>query len=165
MDRAAPEAVNFEGQPASPEAIPSSEGARRTLVVRNGDKVLISVPVGRDSALAIPLKIHLLPNAGARLIVRVASEVAPCSACIEDHLLSACAADGLGAGGIFAAIREGIAHCVELQRHDPLHGIEQDVELLPSRTRALLLAPANEPHVVTGGGRPESSEMDLILIL
>lgn len=149
---------------AAPEPPGGDRGAtpRRTIIVRDGERVLISVPVGRDSALAVPLKIDQLPCAGARLVVRVASEITPCAACVEERLLSACAGGALDTGGILAAVHAAIDRCAELQRRDPGHRVERPSDPPPSRTGAALRhAPPTSGNVPTG----PAGDMDIILIL
>src|SRR4051812_38340572 len=72
----------------------SSGGSRETLVVRDGEHVLISVDVGRGSALAVPFKIDELACSGATLVVRLISDTAPCARCVDDSLASAVEARG-----------------------------------------------------------------------
>lgn len=135
---------------------------RRTIIVRDGERVLISVPVGRGSALAVPLKIDQLPCAGARLVVRVASEITPCAACVEERLLAACAGGALDAPGILAAVHASIDRCADLQRRDPGHRVERGSDPPPSRTGAALRhGPPTSPNVPTG----PAGDMDIILIL
>lgn len=135
---------------------------RRTIIVRDGERVLISVPVGRDSALAVPLRIDQLPCAGARLVVRVASEITPCAACVEERLTEACAGGGLDAGGILAAVHAAIERCADLQRRDPGHRAERPSDPPPSRTAAALRhPPPTAGNVPTG----PAGDMDIILIL
>ncbi|EYF04749.1 hypothetical protein [Chondromyces apiculatus] len=145
-------------------ASPPRGPAGRTLVVRDGRKILISVPVERGSTLAAPLRIDQLPWSGARLVVRVSSDATPCAACTEEQLLAACAAGDLGAAGIFAAVREGIARCAERQRLEPHHGVARDSGPVTARTHALLLTPPNA-RVPTGNPRTDGGDMDLILIV
>jgi hypothetical protein len=147
---------------------PAGARDRRTLIVRDGDKVLISVPVGRDTALATRFRIDQLPCAGARMVVRLAAEITPCAPCIEERLEQACEVNGgLGPQGILDAVRAGVARCAAQRRLDPAHGAETGSDPPPpSRSGAALrLAPPNAPHVSAGAAVAEAGDVDLILII
>jgi len=148
---------------------PGGERTRRTIVVRDGEKLLISVSVGRGSALAAPLRIDELPCAGARLVVRLASEITPCPRCVDEGLMEACdERGGAGPDGILAAVRAGLERCAVRQQLHPGHGSEASGSEPPPPSRpsaALRLAPPNAPHVPAGGPLPDGRDMDLILII
>ena len=154
---------------ARPEG--AEEPARRTLVVRDGDKVLISVPVGRGSPLAVPLRIDQLPHVGARLVVRLASETTPCARCVDERLAAACEDQGgLDAAGILRAVHAALNGCAALARVDPGHGVAPapaaPAGSLPTRGGVpLRLAPPNEPHVGAGGALADGNDADLLLII
>jgi hypothetical protein len=151
----------------SERAPPTDEraSARRTLVVRDGDKVLISVPVGKGSALAVPLRVDQLPCEGARLVVRLASDTAPCPGCVDEGLAAACAVrGGLDAAGILGAVRDATDRCAEVSRLDPAHGAPPS-SIPPRSGGSLRLAPPAGPHVDAGSTPAEGGEVDLLLII
>jgi hypothetical protein len=147
-----------------------SRGSRETLVVRDGEHVLISVDVGRGSALAVPFKIDELACSGATLVVRLISDTAPCARCVDDSLASAVEArGGLDAAGIFGAVRAGISRCAARAHTEPTRaepgGACAPPESSGARsTGALHLVPPNAPHV-TAGGVPASCDVDVVLLI
>lgn len=143
---------------------------RRTLVVRDGDTVLLSIDVHPGSPLAAPFRIDQLSCPGATLVVRIASETTPCGPCVDDHLAAACADPaGLDAAAVFRAVRAGVERCAHLRLADPQHGApEGDAppESVPPRSAgSVRLAPPSGPHVPAGGTGAADSDIDVILII
>jgi hypothetical protein len=145
-----------------------SEGRRPTLVVRDRDRLLIRIDVGRGSPLALPFGIEQASCAGATLIVRLSSEATPCAACIDEHVESAAAAlGGLDAAGVFRAIRAGTARCAAAPPHAAPDeaGSAPPESASPRSHGALRLAPPNAPHVPAGVAPSAEGEMDVLLII
>lgn len=146
-------------------------GPRPTLIVRDREQILISVDVGRGSALAGPFRIDELTGSGATLIVRLVSATAPCAGCVDESLAAAVEAAGwLGAPAIFRAVRAGIARCAARSLSEPAHaapgGAERPLESSGARVaRALRLVPPNAPRVPAGGAPAFESDIDVVLII
>ncbi|XXT19069.1 hypothetical protein WME94_53475 [Sorangium sp. So ce429] len=141
------------------------------MVVRDRDNLLVSVDVGRGSALAVPFKTVELGNSEATLIVRLAAASTPCAGCVDESLASALQErGGLDAESVFGAVRAAIAGCAA-RAHGERASSAADAGGLPPESAgprssgALRLAPANAPHVSAGSALPADSDIDVILII
>ncbi|WP_104986326.1 hypothetical protein [Sorangium cellulosum] len=141
------------------------------MIVRDGAHLLISVDVGSGSALAVPFKLAELGGTDATLVVRLVSAETPCAACVDERLARAAEElGGLGAEGVFRAVRAAIAGCAARVHGDPPPGAADAGGPAPESARvrssgSLRLAPANAPCVPAGGVVPAESDIDVILII
>ncbi|WP_437675425.1 hypothetical protein [Sorangium sp. So ce131] len=139
--------------------------------MRDGAHLLISVDVGSGSALAVPFKMAELGSSDATLVVRLVSSETPCAACVDERLATAAEElGGLGAEGVFRAVRAAIAGCPGRAHREPSPGAAEGGGRAPESARvrssgSLRLAPANEPCVPAGGVVPAESDIDVILII
>ncbi|WP_236644303.1 hypothetical protein [Sorangium cellulosum] len=162
--------VNTSYHESAPERV-SGRHPRETVVVRDGDTLLVSVDVGRGSSLAVPFDKVELACPEATLIVRLAASSTPCARCVDERLARAAEElGGLDAESVFRAVRAAIAGCAE-RAHGERRGGQADAGGAPpesSVTRscgALRLAPANAPHVPAGAALPGDGDIDVILII
>ncbi|WP_437622097.1 hypothetical protein [Sorangium sp. So ce1151] len=139
------------------------------MVVRDRDNLLVSVDVGRGSALAVPFKTVELGNSEATLIVRLAAASTPCAGCVDESLARAVQErGGLDAESVFGAVRAAIAGCAARahgERAASAAGGLSPESAGPRSSGALRLAPANGPHVSAGSALPADSDIDVILII
>ncbi|WP_437733652.1 hypothetical protein [Sorangium sp. So ce1335] len=156
--------------PESTRGRVSGRRPRETVVVRDGDNLLVSVDVGRSSALSVPFKMVEPGCSEATLIVRLAAASAPCAGCVDESLARAARElGGLDAESVFRAVRAAIAGCAARAHGErpcgaadaggPLEGAG------PPSSGAFRLAPANAPHVPAGSALPADTDIDVILIL
>ncbi|XXX76386.1 hypothetical protein WMF30_52935 [Sorangium sp. So ce134] len=140
-------------------------------MVRDGDNLLVSVDVGRGSALAVPFDKVELACPEATLIVRLAATSTPCAACVDERLARAARElGGLDAESVFRAVRDAIAGCAA-RAHGDRRGGQADAGGAPPESSgprscgALRLAPADGPHVPAGAALPGDGDIDVILII
>lgn len=161
--------VNTSHRESAPERV-SGRRPRETLVVRDGDNVLVSVDVGRGSALAVPFNKAEPGCPETTLVVRLAASSTPCARCVDDSLARAARElGGLDAESVFRAVRAAIAGCAERAHGEPpgssTDGGPPPESSGPRSCGALRLAPANAPHVPAGSALPSDSDIDVILII
>lgn len=147
--------------PESTPGHPSGRYPRETVVVRDRNNLLVSVDVGRGSALAVPFNKVELARSVATLVVRLAASSTPCARCVDESLARAARELGeLDAKSVFRAVRAAIAGCAERA-----HGGPPPESAAPRSSGALRLAPANAPHVPAGAALPAEGDIDVILII
>ncbi|WP_437634187.1 hypothetical protein [Sorangium sp. So ce854] len=130
-------------------------------MVRDRNNLLVSVDVGRGSALAVPFNKVELARSVATLVVRLAASSTPCARCVDESLARAARELGeLDAKSVFRAVRAAIAGCAERA-----HGGPPPESAAPRSSGALRLAPANAPHVPAGAALPAEGDIDVILII
>ncbi|WP_437967131.1 hypothetical protein WMF04_47565 [Sorangium sp. So ce260] len=139
-------------------------------MVRDGDNLLVSVDVGRGSALAVPFGKAELGCPEATLVVRLAASSTPCARCVDDSLARAAQElGGLDAESVFRAVRAAIAGCADRAHGErppgSTDGGSPPESAGPRSCGALRLAPANAPHVTAGSALPSESDIDVILII
>lgn len=172
--------VNTSLRESAPERV-SGRPPRETMVIRDGDTLLVSVDVGRGrgrgSALTVPFNMVELGRLEATLVVRLAATSAPCAACVDESLARAAQEPGgLDTERVFRAVRAAIAGCAhrahgEGPRAAADAGGPPPESSGPRPLGALRLAPVNAPHVPaggapgTGGALGKESELELLLIL
>ncbi|AUX37898.1 uncharacterized protein SOCE836_101360 [Sorangium cellulosum] len=161
--------VNTSYRESAPERV-SGRHPRETVVVRDGDTLLVSVDVGIGSSLAVPFDKVELASPEATLIVRLAASSTPCARCVDERLARAARElGGLDAESVFRAVRAAITGCAE-RAHGERRGGQADAggappEAGPRSCGALRLAPANAPHVPAGAALPGDGDIDVILII
>ncbi|WP_437287629.1 hypothetical protein [Sorangium sp. So ce406] len=148
----------------------SGRHPRETVVVRDGNNLLVSVDVGRGSGLSVPFSKVELGCSEATLIVRLAAPSAPCAGCVDDSLARAARElGGLDAESVFRAVRAAIDACAARAHGERPCGVADaggpHESAGPRSCGALRLAPANAPHVPAGSALPADTEIDVILII
>lgn len=164
--------VNTSLRESAPERV-SGRPPRETMVIRDGDTLLVSVDVGRGrgSALTVPFNRVELGRLEARLVVRLAATSAPCTACVDESLARAAQEPGgLDTERVFCAVRAAIAGCAQRAHGDrgaADAGGPPPESSGPRPLGALRLAPINAPHVPAGAGGAtgKESELELLLII
>lgn len=164
--------VNTSLRESAPERV-SGRPPRETMVIRDGDTLLVSVDVGRGrgSALTVPFNRVELGRLEATLVVRLAATSAPCAACVDESLARAAQEPGgLDTERVFRAVRAAIAGCAHRAHGDrgaADAGGPPPESSGPRPLGTLRLAPVNAPHVPAGAGGAtgKESELELLLII
>ncbi|WP_233562647.1 hypothetical protein [Sorangium cellulosum] len=156
--------------PESTSGVVSGRRPRETVVVRDGDNLLVSVDVGRGSALSVPFKTVEPGCSQATLIVRLAAASTPCAGCVDERLAGAAREiGGLDAERVFRAVRAAIDACAARAHGERPCSVADaggsPESAGPRSSGALRLAPANGPHVPAGSALPADTDIDVILII
>lgn len=167
--------VNTSHRESASDSV-SGRRPRETLVIRDGDTLLVSVDVGRgrSSALTVPFNVVELGRLEATLVVRLAATsgpCAPCAACIDESLARAAQEPGgLDTERVFRAVRAAVAGCAQRAHGEGPCGAADaggtpPESAGPRPSGVLRLAPANAPHVPAGDAPAKESELDILLII